>query len=66
MKKHSYCANWTSAGGSSIANVSFEAVSDHHAKLQADKLARELNVTNSQRTITKKTYKNGVLSSVLI
>jgi hypothetical protein len=66
MKKNQYCANWTGSSGSSIANVSFEAVSDYHARLQSDKLARELNVINCQRTITKRVYKNGTLSSTII
>lgn len=66
MKKNQYCANWTGTSGSSIANVSFEAISDYHAGLQADKLAKELNVANCQRTISKKVYKNGTLSSTII
>ncbi len=52
VRKHQYNARW-SHGASSIANVSFSAVSDHHAKKQANRIARELNVTHTPRTIQK-------------
>jgi hypothetical protein len=48
MKKHNYNVRW-----GTIANVSFQAISDYHARKQADKIARELNVTKTPRTITK-------------
>lgn len=41
-------------------NVSFEAISDHHAKIQADKIGRELGVGNIPRTLTRRD-KPGVL-----
>lgn len=53
MKKHYYTARWAIAGEPSIANVSFFASHDTNAKRQADKIARELGVTNTPRTITK-------------
>jgi len=52
MKKKHYTARWAQAGKPSIANVSFESSHDTNAKRQADKIARELNVTNTPRTIT--------------
>lgn len=39
------------AGKPTIANVSFFASHDTNASRQADKIARELNVTNTPRTI---------------
>ena len=52
-----YTAKWDR-----IANVSFEARSDYHAKLRADKIARELQVTHTPRIITS----NGrVVESIL-
>ena len=53
MKKHHYTARWAQAGKPSIANVSFDAISDYHARVQATKIARELGVSNVPRTITK-------------
>jgi len=50
QKKH-YTARWAQAGKPSIANVSFEASHDANAKLRANKIARELGVTNTPRTI---------------
>ena len=52
MKKH-YNARWGQAGKPSIANVSFQSISDYHARLQADKIGKELNVSNTPRTITR-------------
>lgn len=49
MRKTLYQARW---GFPSIANVSFEAASDYRAIQRADKIARELGVTNTPRTIT--------------
>jgi hypothetical protein len=48
-----YKARWGMAGQPDIANVSFEARSDYEAKLRADKIARELGVTHTPRTIQK-------------
>ena len=51
MKKKHYNARWGQAGKPSTANVSFEASHDFNAKKQADKLGRELGVSNTPRTI---------------
>jgi len=48
----SYTARWAQAGKPSRGNVSFEAQSDHHAKLRADKIAGEIDCTRTPRTIT--------------
>lgn len=50
---NSYTARWAQPGQTSIANVSFEARSDYHAKKSANKIARDLGVTRTPRTITK-------------
>jgi len=52
MKRNYYTARWSRTGTVSIANVSFWAANDYTASLQADKIARELNVTGTPRTIT--------------
>lgn len=52
MKKNNYNVIWQRAGQPSIANVSLTASTDHNAKQQANKIARELGVTNTPRTIT--------------
>jgi hypothetical protein len=49
--KH-YTARWAHPGQPSIGNVSFDAQSDYHAKLRADKIARDIRLTNTPRTIT--------------
>jgi hypothetical protein len=61
MKKQHYNARWGKAGFSSIANVSYEASHDANAIKRADKIARELGVTNTPRTITR----NGILIEIL-
>ena len=61
MRKRHYTARWAQAGHPSIANVSFEASHDTNAKRVADKLAREMNVTRTPRTITR----DGVLIETL-
>jgi hypothetical protein len=48
-----YKARWGQTGAPDIANVSFEARSDYEAKLRADKIARELGVTHTPRTIQR-------------
>jgi len=53
MKKNHYVAKWAQVGHPSTANVSFDAVSDYHAKKQADGIARELGVTRTPRTIQR-------------
>jgi hypothetical protein len=53
MRKHYYNARWAVNGHPSIANVSFYASHDANAIRRADKIARELGVTNTPRTITK-------------
>lgn len=50
---HHYTAIWAQCGKPSSANVSFEARSDYHAKLMANKIAKQLNVTRTPRTITR-------------
>ena len=52
MKKHYYVVRWALAGQPSIANVSFDSSHSTNAKRQANKLARELGVTQTPRTIT--------------
>lgn len=49
---NSYTARWAQAGKPSRGNVSFEAKSDDHAKIKANKIAREIDCTNTPRTIT--------------
>ena len=49
--KH-YTARWAQAGHPSIANVIFDASNDEVASRRADKIARELGVANTPRTIT--------------
>lgn len=51
MKKFQYTAKWANPGQGSIANVSFEAASDNRASLCADKIARNLGLTHSPRTL---------------
>lgn len=53
MKKHHYNARWARPGHPSIANVSFDASTDANAKRAADKIARELGVTQTPRTIMR-------------
>lgn len=48
--KH-YTAIWAQAGKPSRANVSFEAQSLYHAKIRANKIAREVDSVNTPRTI---------------
>jgi hypothetical protein len=48
-----YTAKWAQAGHPTVASVSFEASSDYHAKIQANRIANELGVTNTPRTIQK-------------
>jgi hypothetical protein len=52
-RKHYYTARWAQPGQPSIGNVSFEAISDHHAKLQADKIGQQIGLPNTPRTITR-------------
>ena len=51
MKKFQYTAKWANPGQGSIANVSFKAASDNRASLCADKIARDLRLTRSPRTL---------------
>lgn len=53
MAKMKYKARWE-RGCTSVADVDFEARSDYEAKQVANKLARELGVTNTPRTITRR------------
>ena len=57
MKKFQYTARWANPGQGSLANVSFEASSDNRASLRADKIARDLHLIHSPRTI--QCWKNG-------
>ncbi len=61
MKKKNYTVRWAQAGRPSIANVSIMATHDTNAKRAADKIARELGVTNTPRTI----YEGGRCVEVL-
>lgn len=50
--KQQYTARWGQPGHPSLGNVSFDARSDYEAKQRADKIAREINLTKTPRTIT--------------
>jgi hypothetical protein len=50
MKTH-YKARWAQPGQPSIGNVSFDARNDEVAKRKADRIASELGLTNTPRTI---------------
>ncbi len=50
--KH-YTARWAQPGHPSLGNVSFDASNDSVAKRQADKIAREIGLTRTPRTITE-------------
>ncbi len=50
--KQQYKARWGQPGKPSTGNVSFDANSDDAAKKTADRIARELGLTNTPRTIT--------------
>jgi hypothetical protein len=49
--KHLYYSYWGQAGQPYVANVSFYATGDFRAGQKADKIARELRVTKTPRTI---------------
>jgi hypothetical protein len=51
MKKKHYKARWAQAGKPSIANVDFDASHDANAIKQANKIGRELGVSNVPRTL---------------
>ena len=48
-----YVAKWAQAGHPSIANVSFYATGDYRASQKADRIARDLGVTKTPRTIQR-------------
>lgn len=50
--KQQYTARWAQPGHPSIGNVSFDARSEYEAKQRANKIARELNLIHTPRTIT--------------
>jgi hypothetical protein len=50
MKKIHYNVRWDGTH----ANVSFQSISDHHAKLMADKIGRELRRNAATRTLTRR------------
>lgn len=52
-KRKYYYARWSLAGKPSIGNVSFWAGDDEIAKRRADKIAVEINLTRTPRTITE-------------
>lgn len=53
MSKINYTARWIPIGAvCALANVSFTASSDAMAKRRADKIAKDLNVTRTPRTLT--------------
>ncbi len=47
-----YTARWAQAGKPTRGNVSFKAQSDYHAKIMANKIAKEIDCTRTPRTIT--------------
>ena len=51
MKKKHYTARWALAGRPSTANVTIVTSHAENAKKIADKIAREMGVTNTPRTI---------------
>lgn len=52
MNRKHYNCRWVSAATlNERANVSFEATHDENAKRKADKIAKELGVTNCPRTL---------------
>ena len=53
MKSMNYSARWARPGQPSIGNVSFQACSDAAAKRKADRLARELGLSNIPRTLAR-------------
>jgi hypothetical protein len=57
MKKFQYTARWANPEQNPITSVSFEASSDNRASLRADKIARDLHLIHSPRTI--QCWKNG-------
>lgn len=52
-KRKYYVARWALAGHPSIGNVSFWAGDDGIAKRRADKVAREISLTRTPRTLTE-------------
>ncbi len=48
-----YTAKWGRTGESSIGNVSFSARSDSEAKRKADKIACEIGLPNTPRTLQR-------------
>lgn len=50
-KKILYKARWGQAGQPATASVDFYAKDDEAAKTEANRIARELGVTNTPRTI---------------
>lgn len=62
MTKHKYKVIWQMVGHTQSANVSLTTSSDHNASQQANKIARELGVTNTPRTISR--WKDGAYSVI--
>lgn len=54
LTKNTYVAKWGMTAAATLANVSITAVSVYHASRQADKIAKELGVTKTPRTIQHK------------
>jgi len=52
MIQYHYTARWARDGKPSIASVSFTAASNNRAIMKADRIARQLGVTHTPRTIT--------------
>jgi hypothetical protein len=52
MKAH-YTARWAQPGHPSIGNVSFFAASDSAAKRKADRIAHEIGLPNTPRTLSR-------------
>lgn len=51
--KTQYTARWAPHGQPSIGNVSFFARSDAEAKRKADRIAREIGLPNTPRTLSR-------------
>ena len=52
-KRKYYTARWALPGHPSIGNVSFYAGDDGIAKRRADRVAKQINLCNTPRTITE-------------
>lgn len=53
MKQNHYTARWAQPGQPSIGNVSFTARSDAEAKRKADRIAGEIGLPSTPRTLSR-------------